>query len=74
MACNTLRSSRKNPGLIEVGTRGERGRFDLGIITLPFLAGKDELSGNLYDAQGNDRGDVNVARSYHQGIEAGLGH
>ena len=23
--------------------------------------------------RGSDRGDVNVARSYHQGIEAGLG-
>jgi iron complex outermembrane receptor protein len=32
----------------------------------------DELQ-DLYDANGVDRGDVNVAKSYHQGIEAGLG-
>ena len=32
----------------------------------------DELL-NVFDAQGNDRGDVNINRSYHQGIEAGLG-
>jgi len=56
---------------IEVGTRGERGRFDWELSLYRSWL-KDELQ-NLYDAQGNDRGDVNVARSYHQGIEAGLG-
>jgi iron complex outermembrane receptor protein len=33
---------------------------------------RDELQ-DLYDAEDQDRGDVNVARSYHQGIETGLG-
>jgi iron complex outermembrane receptor protein len=56
---------------LEIGTRGEQGRFDWE-LSLYHSWLRDELQ-NLYDAQGNDRGDVNVARSYHQGIEAGLG-
>ena len=42
----------------------------MGAFALSFLA-KDELL-ELNDAQGNDIGAVNVHRSYHQGIEAGL--
>jgi len=56
---------------LEIGTRGGHGRFDWE-LSLYHSWLRDELQ-NLYDAQGNDRGDVNVARSYHQGIEASLG-
>jgi iron complex outermembrane recepter protein len=56
---------------IELGTRGKHGRFDWDFALYHSWV-RDELQ-DLYDAQGVDRGDVNVARSYHQGIEAGLG-
>jgi iron complex outermembrane recepter protein len=56
---------------IELGTRGKQGRFDWD-LALYHAWVRDELQ-DLYDALGNDRGDVNVASSYHQGIEAGLG-
>ena len=56
---------------LEIGARGARAPFDWD-LSLYHSWLRDELQ-NLYDAQGNDRGDVNVARSYHQGIEAGLG-
>jgi iron complex outermembrane receptor protein len=56
---------------LEIGTRGGFGRFDWE-LSLYHSWLRDELQ-NLYDALGNDRGDVNVGRSYHQGIEASLG-
>ena len=56
---------------IEIGTRGEQGRFDWD-LSLYHSWLHDELL-DLYDALGNDRGDVNINRSYHQGIEASLG-
>jgi iron complex outermembrane receptor protein len=56
---------------LELGTRGKQGRFDWDLALYHSWV-RDELQ-DLYDALGNDRGDVNVARSYHQGIEAGLG-
>jgi iron complex outermembrane recepter protein len=55
---------------VEVGTRGKYGRFDWDLALYHSWV-HDELQ-DLYDANGVDRGDVNVARSYHQGIEAGL--
>jgi iron complex outermembrane receptor protein len=55
----------------EIGTRGKSGRFDWDLALYHSWV-EDELQ-DLYDAQGVDRGDVNVAHSYHQGIEAGLG-
>jgi iron complex outermembrane receptor protein len=55
---------------LETGTRGERGRYEWELALYRSWL-KNELQ-NLYDAEGNDRGDVNVPRSYHQGIEAGL--
>lgn len=55
----------------ETGARGKQGRFDWDLALYHSWV-EDELQ-DLYDAQGVDRGDVNVARSYHQGIEAGLG-
>jgi iron complex outermembrane recepter protein len=56
---------------IELGTRGKHGRFDWDLALYHSWV-RDELQ-DLYDANDQDRGDVNVARSYHQGIEAGLG-
>jgi iron complex outermembrane receptor protein len=56
---------------LEAGIRGKHGRFDWDLALYHSWV-RDELQ-DLYDALGNDRGDVNVARSYHQGIEAGLG-
>jgi iron complex outermembrane receptor protein len=56
---------------LELGTRGKHGRFDWDLALYHSWV-RDELQ-DLYDAFGVDRGDVNVARSYHQGIEAGLG-
>ena len=56
---------------LETGARGKYGRFDWD-LALYHAWVRDELQ-DLFDAQGVDRGDVNVARSYHQGIEAGLG-
>jgi iron complex outermembrane receptor protein len=56
---------------IELGTRGKSGRFDWDLALYHSWV-RDELQ-DLYDALGQDRGDVNVARSDHQGIEAGFG-
>ena len=56
---------------IELGTRGKSGRFDWDLALYHSWV-RDELQ-DLYDALGQDRGDVNVDRSYHQGIEAGFG-
>jgi iron complex outermembrane receptor protein len=56
---------------IEAGTRGKHGRFDWDLALYHSWV-RDELQ-DLFDDLGQDRGDVNVARSYHQGIEAGLG-
>jgi iron complex outermembrane receptor protein len=56
---------------VETGTRGEQGRFDWD-LALYYSWLHNELL-DVFDAQGNDRGDVNINRSYHEGIEAGLG-
>jgi iron complex outermembrane receptor protein len=56
---------------VELGTRGKQGRFDWDLALYHSWV-KNELQ-DLYDASGVDRGDVNVAHSEHQGIEAGLG-
>jgi iron complex outermembrane receptor protein len=56
---------------IELGTRGKHGRFDWDLALYHSWV-RNELQ-DLFDDLGQDRGDVNVARSYHQGIEAGLG-
>jgi iron complex outermembrane receptor protein len=56
---------------IETGTRGKSGRFDWDLAVYHSWV-RNELQ-DLFDDLGQDRGDVNVARSYHQGIEAGLG-
>ncbi|HEY1718711.1 MAG TPA: TonB-dependent receptor [Verrucomicrobiae bacterium] len=56
---------------IELGTRGKQGRFDWDLALYHSWV-HDELQ-DLFDDVGQDRGDVNVAHSYHQGIEAGLG-
>ncbi|HZS18824.1 MAG TPA: TonB-dependent receptor [Candidatus Udaeobacter sp.] len=55
---------------VEIGTRGERGRFQWELSLYRSWLHNELLE--LNDAQGNDLGDVNVNRSYHQGIEAGL--
>lgn len=54
----------------EVGTRGESGRFEWE-LSLYHSWVRDELL-DINDAFGVDRGAVNIKRSYHQGIEAGL--
>ncbi len=56
---------------VETGTRGEQGRFDWD-LALYYSWLHNELL-DVFDALGNDRGDVNIDRSYHRGIEAGLG-
>ncbi|HTB84600.1 MAG TPA: TonB-dependent receptor [Candidatus Sulfotelmatobacter sp.] len=56
---------------IETGTRGKYGRFDWDLALYHSWV-KNELQ-DLFDDLGQDRGDVNVARSSHEGIEAGLG-
>ncbi|HEY1661884.1 MAG TPA: TonB-dependent receptor [Verrucomicrobiae bacterium] len=56
---------------VEIGTRGKRGRFDWDLALYHSWV-RDELQ-DLNDALGVDRGDVNVANTDHQGIEAGLG-
>jgi iron complex outermembrane receptor protein len=56
---------------VEIGTRGKQGRFDWDLALYHSWV-RDELQ-DLFDDLGQDRGDVNVARSTHQGIEAGLG-
>jgi iron complex outermembrane recepter protein len=55
----------------EIGTRGKYGRFDWDLALYHSWV-HDELQ-DLFDDVGQDRGDVNVAHSYHQGIEAGFG-
>lgn len=55
----------------EIGTRGKHGRFDWDLALYHSWV-RNELQ-DLFDANGVDQGDVNVAHSYHQGIEAGLG-
>ena len=55
---------------VELGTRGEHGRFDWELSLYHSWLRHELLE--LNDAQGNDIGAVNVHRSYHQGIEAGL--
>src|SRR5580698_2252472 len=55
---------------IEGGTRGKWDRFDWDFAIYRSWV-RDELQ-DLYDANDVDRGDVNVAKTYHQGIEAGL--
>jgi iron complex outermembrane receptor protein len=55
---------------VEIGTRGERGRFQWELSLYRSWLHNELLE--LNDAQGNDLGDVNVNRSYHQGIEASL--
>jgi iron complex outermembrane receptor protein len=55
---------------VELGTRGEHGRFEWE-LSLYHSRLRHELL-ELNDAQGNDIGAVNVPHSYHQGIEAGL--
>ncbi|MGD1088824.1 MAG: TonB-dependent receptor [Verrucomicrobiota bacterium] len=55
----------------EVGARGEDGRFDWE-LTLYHSRVRDELL-DLYDPQTDaEIGGVNIAKSYNQGIEAGL--
>ena len=56
---------------LETGTRGKSGRLDWDLALYHSWV-RDELQ-DLYDNTDTDRGDVNVHRSYHQGIEAGLG-
>ena len=56
---------------VEMGTRGEQGRFDWDLALYHSWVHNELL--DLFDALGNDRGDVNVNSAYHQGIEAGLG-
>jgi iron complex outermembrane receptor protein len=53
---------------IEVGTRGERGRFSWELSLYRSWVQNELLDVN--NAQGVDRGAVNIKRSYHQGIEA----
>ena len=55
---------------VELGTRGEHGRFEWELSLYRSWLRNELLE--LNDAQGNDIGAVNVERSYHQGIEAGL--
>jgi len=55
---------------IELGTRGEHGPFEWA-LSIYHAWVRDELL-ELNDAHGNDIGAVNVHRSFHQGIEAGL--
>ena len=55
---------------LELGTRGERGRFEWELSLYRTWLRNELLE--LNDAQGNEIGAVNVERSYHQGIEAGL--
>jgi iron complex outermembrane recepter protein len=55
---------------LELGTRGERGRFEWELSVYHSWLRNELLE--LNDAQGNDIGAVNVDRSFHQGIEASL--
>ena len=60
----------QNAWTVEVGTRGKLGRFDWDLALYHSWVRNELL--DLYDANDVDRGDVNVNRSMHQGIEAGL--
>jgi iron complex outermembrane receptor protein len=55
---------------VELGTRGQHGTLEWE-LSLYRSWPRNELL-ELNDANGNDIGAVNVRRSYHQGIEAGL--
>jgi len=55
---------------LELGTRGEHGRFQWELSLYHSWLHNELLE--LNDAQGNDIGAVNVERSSHQGIEARL--
>ena len=55
---------------LELGTRGQRGRFEWELSVYHSWLRNELLE--LNDAQGNDIGAVNLERSYHQGIEASL--
>lgn len=61
----------QNAWTVETGTRGEQGRFDWDLALYRSWLRNELL--DLYDAEDNDRGDVNVRSTVHQGIEAGLG-
>jgi iron complex outermembrane receptor protein len=61
----------QNAWTVETGTRGEQGRFDWDLALYRSWVRNELL--DLYDADDNDRGDVNVRSTVHQGIEAGLG-
>jgi iron complex outermembrane receptor protein len=55
---------------LEIGTRGEQGRFDWDLALY-----RSWIRDELLDVNGTndvDLGDINIGRSYHQGIEAGL--
>jgi iron complex outermembrane recepter protein len=60
----------QNAWTAEIGTRGKSGRFDWDLALYHSWI-HNELQ-DLFDDEGHDLGDVNVARSYHQGIEVGL--
>ncbi|HEY0790793.1 MAG TPA: TonB-dependent receptor [Chthoniobacterales bacterium] len=55
---------------VEIGTRGERGRFEWELSLYRSWL-RDELL-DVNNVAGVDRGAVNIRRSLHQGIEAGL--
>jgi iron complex outermembrane recepter protein len=55
---------------LELGTRGEHGRFEWELSLYRTWLRNELLE--LNDANGNDIGAVNVERSYHQGVEASL--
>jgi len=54
----------------ELGTRGQKGRFEWELAFYHSWVRNELL--DINNAQGVDRGAVNVDRTYHQGIEAGL--
>ena len=60
----------QNAWTAEAGTRGEEGRFGWE-LSLYHSWVRNELL-DINNAVGVDRGAVNIARSYHQGIEAGF--
>lgn len=55
---------------VELGTRGEHGRFEWELSLYHSWLQNELLE--LNDANGNEIGAVNLGRSSHQGIEAGL--
>ncbi len=55
---------------VELGTRGEHGRFDWDLALYHSWLHNELLS--LNDALGNDLGAVNIPHSLHRGIEAGF--